>query len=163
MSTNLRWSLQQAHLQRHAGVTHLCPHEACQEHPHPCYAQLPSLPGSLAVVCRQMTGVVHGSLLQVWTQRLRLLVIAQLWDAYCRARSRPEQPTQAAHIAARVTSAARSQMTGCSSAQSFGSELGCSATGSGDGSPPWCLQWHTMEWNGRMCLCQRSNVGINAA
>ena len=30
-------------------------------------------------------------------QRLRLLVITQLWDAYCRARSRPEQPTQPAH------------------------------------------------------------------
>ena len=32
------------------------------------------------------------------------------WDASCRARSRPEQPTQAAHIPARVVSAARSQM-----------------------------------------------------
>ena len=43
-------------------------------------------------------------------QRLRLLVITQLWDAYCRARSRPEQPMQPAHIAARVISAARVQM-----------------------------------------------------
>ncbi|CAL5222518.1 g4893 [Coccomyxa viridis] len=43
-------------------------------------------------------------------QRLRLPVITQLWDAYCRARSRPEQPTQPAHIAARVISAARIQM-----------------------------------------------------
>ena len=43
-------------------------------------------------------------------QRLRLLVITQLWDAYCRARSQSEQPTQPAHIAARVISAARIQM-----------------------------------------------------
>ncbi len=62
----------------------------------------------------------------------RLPVITQLWVAYCRARSRAEQPTQAAHIEARVVSEARGGL----SAQTYGSELGCSATGLGYGSPP---------------------------
>jgi len=43
-------------------------------------------------------------------QRLRLLVITQLWVAYCLSRSQPGQPTSPAHIAARVISAARTQM-----------------------------------------------------
>ena len=55
-------------------------------------------------------------------QRLRLLVITQLWDAYCRARLRPEQPTLAAHIAARVVSAGRSQMRRRHSAPSWGTQ-----------------------------------------
>ena len=60
----------------------------------------------------------------------RLPVITQLWVAYCRARSRAEQPTQAAHIGARVVSEARGGLS------AHGSELGCSATGLGYGSPP---------------------------
>jgi len=43
-------------------------------------------------------------------QRLRLLVITQLWVAYCRSRSQPGKPTSPAHIAARVISAARTEM-----------------------------------------------------
>ena len=48
-------------------------------------------------------------LVSLW-QRLHLLVITQLWVAYCRCRSQPEQPTLPAHIAARVISAAKDQM-----------------------------------------------------
>ena len=43
-------------------------------------------------------------------QRLRLLVITQLWTAYCTARSRPDRQVIPAHIAARVLAAARDRM-----------------------------------------------------
>ena len=43
-------------------------------------------------------------------QRLRLLVITQLWTAYCTARSRPDRQVTPAHIAARVLAAARDRM-----------------------------------------------------
>ena len=109
-----------------------CSLPGAARHPQPCHAQLPSLPGSLAVwfgdvwtaVTQQPAPPLHADLLladdrrgpwqpaagldSLW-QRLRLMVITQLRDAYCRARSRSEQPMQAAHIAAKVISAARSQ------------------------------------------------------
>ena len=43
-------------------------------------------------------------------QRLRLLVITQLWTAYCTPRSRPDRHVTSAHIAARVLAAARGRM-----------------------------------------------------
>ena len=55
--------------------------------------------------------------------RLRLLVIAQLWTAYCTARAQPEQ-----HMTARCAK------TGCWWAQISGLGQGCSATGSGGDS-----------------------------
>jgi hypothetical protein len=121
----------------HSGTpeSHLCPHAACQEQLATLSHVMLSCPISQAVwqwfgavwtaVTQQPAPPLHADLLladdrrgpwqpaagldSLW-QRLRLMVITQLWDAYCRARSRPEQPTQAAHIAARIISAARSQM-----------------------------------------------------
>ena len=95
-------------------------------------------------------------------QRLRLMVITQLWDAYCRARSHGQSSQRRqAHIAARVISAARSQMrreTGCLSAQTFGSELGCLATGSGNGMTAisadryWIHSATRSGGNGKRCI-----------
>ena len=91
----------------------------------------------MQICCWQWSMAAAAGLDSLW-QRLRPLVITQLWDAYCRARSRPEQPTQAAHIAARVISAARSQMrpeTGFLSAQTFGSRAG--GLSHWLAAPPW--------------------------
>ena len=70
-------------------------------------------------------------------QRLRLLVITQLWGVYCTARSRSDRQMTAAHIAARVLAAARDQMprNWLVFRSASGSGQGCLATGLGSGSP----------------------------
>ena len=72
----------------------------------------------------QTTGEAHGSLhhsLGSLGQRLRLLVITQLWTAYCTARSRPDRQVTPTHIAARVLAAARDRI--CRSWLLVGSDI----------------------------------------
>ncbi|CAL5225233.1 g8021 [Coccomyxa viridis] len=123
------------HIHRGTPESHLCPHAACQEsasrrsacsggagcwvtavHVAANQCQTPWETGQLSMTWLRVASCDRrgpwqpaAGLDSLW-QRLRLLVITQLWDAYCRARSRPEQPTQPAHIAARVISAARIQV-----------------------------------------------------
>ena len=125
------------HRHNHRGTpdSHLCPHAHCQGQLATLSPVMLSCPVSHAVwqwfaatwaaVSQQPAPPLHADLFladdrrgpwqpatdlsSLW-QRLRLLVITQLWVAYCRSRSQPEQPTLPAHIAARVISAARNQM-----------------------------------------------------
>ena len=123
------------HIHRGTPESHLCPHAACQDQLATLSHVLLSCPVPQAVwqwfaatwsaVTQQPAPPLHADLLladdrrgpwqpaaecaSLW-QRLRLLVITQLWAAYCRSRSQPGQPTSSAHIAARVISAARTQM-----------------------------------------------------
>jgi hypothetical protein len=115
--------------------SHLCPHAACQMQLATLSHVILSCSVSQAVwqwfaatwtaVSQQPAPLLHLDLLLADDRRdpwrpatdleglwqiLRLLVITQLRDAYCRARSRPDQPTVPAHIVARVISAARIQM-----------------------------------------------------
>ena len=88
----LRWSLPQAHPQRHASLTPLppCTLPGTARHSQPCHTQLPSLSCGLAVVCSHMgrgqpaasppaphftqtIGVVPGSLQPTWS------VFGSLW------------------------------------------------------------------------------------
>ena len=120
------------HIPRGTPESHLCPHAACQDQLASLRHVMLSCPVSQRVwqwlaaiwtaVTQQPAPPLHADLLladdrrgpwqpaagldSLW-QRLCLLVITRLWEAYCRARTRP---THAAHIAARVVSAARSQM-----------------------------------------------------
>ena len=77
-------------------------------------------------------------LASLW-HRLRLLVITQLWTAYCTSRAWPDRQVTPAHIAARVLAAARE--LGCAATgslwdQTSGCGQECSVTGSEGGSRP---------------------------
>ena len=123
------------HIHRGMPASHLCPHAACQERLATVSHVMLSCPISQAVwrwfaatwsaVAQQPAPPLHAAPLpaddrrgpwqplaeldSLW-ERLRLLVITQLWTAYCRSRTQPVQPVSPAHIAARVISATRKQM-----------------------------------------------------
>ena len=129
-----------------------CSLPGAARHPQPCHAQLPSLPGSLAVVWRCVDSSdpaaststacrSAASRRQAWTlaacRRFGQLVAETSPDGHHTAAGRI-LPRQVTVRAANAGSAHRSESyfssqepeAGCLSAQTFGSELGCSATGS---------------------------------
>ena len=112
---------QQVHSQRHAGVTPLptCSLPGSAGQPQPCHAQLPSVPDSLAVVCSHMDSSDPAA--STSTACRSAAGRRQAWSmAACRRVGQLVAETspaghhtavgQAAHIAERVVSAARSQM-----------------------------------------------------
>ena len=130
----LRRSLPETHRQRHPRDTRMPPPRLHRPGNHLSHVML-TCPVSQAVwhwfasiwaaVSQQRAPPLHADLLladdrrgpwqpsadlvSLW-QRLRLLVIAQLWTSYCSARSRPGHLTSPAHIAARILTATREQM-----------------------------------------------------
>ena len=123
------------HIHRGTPESHRCPHAACEAQLATLSHVMLSCPVAQAVwqwfaatwtaVSQQPAPPLHTDLLladdrrgpwqpaadleSLW-QILRLLVITQLWRAYCHARTQPDQPMLPAHVAARVISAARIQM-----------------------------------------------------
>ena len=123
------------HVGRGTPESHACPHHGCLGQLASLSHVMLTCPASQAVwqwfasiwtaISQQEPPPLHADLLladdrrgpwqpaphlgSLW-QRLRLLVITQLWTAYCTARSRPDRQVTPAHIAARVLAAARDRM-----------------------------------------------------
>ena len=123
------------HIGRGTPESHACPHHGCVGQLASLSHVMLTCPVSQAVwqwfasiwtaISQQEPPPLHADLLladdrrgpwqpapqlgSLW-QRLRLLVITQLWTAYCTARSRPDRQVTPAHIAARVLAAARDRM-----------------------------------------------------
>ena len=123
------------HVGRGTPESHACPHHGCLGQLASLSHVMLTCPVSQAVwqwfasiwtaISQQEPPPLHADLLladdrrgpwqpapqlgSLW-QRLRLLVITQLWTAYCTARSRPDRQVTPAHIAARVLAAARDRM-----------------------------------------------------
>ena len=123
------------HVGRGTSESHACPHHGCVGQLASLSHVMLTCPASQAVwqwfasiwtaISQQEPPPLHADLLladdrrgpwqpapqlgSLW-QRLRLLVITQLWTAYCTARSRPDRQVTPAHIAARVLAAARERM-----------------------------------------------------
>ena len=123
------------HIGRGTPESHACPHHGCVGQLASLSHVMLTCPVSQAVwqwfasiwtaISQQEPPPLHADLLladdrrgpwqpapqlaSLW-QRLRLLVITQLWTAYCTSRAPPDRQLTPAHIAARVLAAARDRM-----------------------------------------------------
>ena len=123
------------HVGRGTPESHACPHHGCVGQLASLSHVMLACPVSQAVwqwfasiwtaISQQEPPPLHADLLladnrrgpwqpapqlgSLW-QRLRLLVITQLWTAYCTARSRPDRRVTPTHIAARVLAAAKDRL-----------------------------------------------------